>query len=418
MKCVAIFMIKWFGDAFFLSYRDTAIGEMKKMLAEKSNRLRNLPFYFYSQVRETIGLSDASLELIDLSTGDPTFSTSGDILHALGIAAENPKTHHYNDIKGSLEFRSGIARWLRKRFQVDMDCNSEILAFTGSKEGITLSFLGLTDPGDTVLIPDPGYPTYDQAAAMAGASRFYFRLTPENGYLPDFTAIPETVAKAARVMFLNYPNNPTAATVERDFFNKAVDFAKAYEIIICHDAAYSEITFDGYQAPSLLEAKYAKDLGVEFHSLSKTFCMTGWRVGFAAGNKDLINTLYEAKRVYSSGQFAAIEKAALYALENCGEQVEYRKRVYQERRDYVMRQLAELGLSLEPPKGSFYVWIPIPNKKKSMEFVKELILKARVVVFPGIGYGESGEGYIRIALTQDIQIIKEAFQRIGSFLLA
>jgi LL-diaminopimelate aminotransferase len=298
---------------------------------------------------------------------------------------------------------------------VVLDRDSEVITFVGSKEGIAFLPLAFIDPGDIVLIPDPGYPTYRYAAAFAGGELKTFPLRPETGFQPDFSEIPSDLAAKAKLLFLNYPNNPTSATVDKSFFDKAVAFAKNHRVIICHDAAYSEIVYDGYKAPSFLEADGARDIGVEFHTLSKTFCMTGWRVGFAVGNKDIIQALLEVKRVTASGHFAAIESAGVEAL-NCDPiELEHNRRELQKRRDFLIEGLSKLGISAEPPKGSFYLWFRIPHETDSLAFVKRLILETGVVTFPGIGYGRNGEGYIRIAFVKELVKLEEALWRMSSF---
>ena len=382
-----------------------------------AERLKNLPFYLYTTVETATDKAlKSGLDIIDLSTGDPEFPTPGYIIEELRNACLEPSANRYGNIQGYLPFRESIARWYKERFDVDLDSEKEVITFVGAKEGIAFFPLAFINRGDIALIPDPGYPTYRYAAAFAGAELKTFPIRPENHYVPDFDEIPEAIAKKARIMFLNYPNNPTAATVDRGFFKRAVQFAKKYNIIICHDAAYSEILFDGYKAPSFLEVDGAKEIGMEFHTLSKTFNMTGWRVGFGVGNREIIEALLEVKKVTSTGYFAPIEIAGMEALNRQPLELDKNNRKFQERRDFVLNKLNGFGIDIEPPRGSFYIWFPIPNEKDSLSFVTNIILQTGVVTFPGIGYGENGEGYIRIAVVKDLPRIEQAFKRLEPYL--
>lgn len=386
-------------------------------LPDLATRLRNLPFYLYPTIDSaTEKARKNGQDIIDLSTGEPEFGTPTYVIESLQQACANPATHRYGNIKGYVPFREAIAGWYKKRFNVDLDPSREITTFVGSKEGIAFLPLAFIDPGDVALIPDPGYPTYSYAAAFAGARLESILLRPENLYVPDFSEIPVPVAEKAKIMFLNYPNNPTGATVEKDFFNDAVLFAKRFNVIICHDAAYSEIVFDGYKAPSLLEIPGAKEVGVEFHTLSKTYCMTGWRLGFAVGNERVIDALLAVKRVSASGHFSALEMAGATALEAEPTELDLNNERFRERRDFVIDQLRKFGIEVRPPRGSFYIWFPIRNCDDSLSFCVKLILNTGVVTFPGIGYGENGEGHLRIAVVQDLPKIQEAFGRLEPYL--
>ena len=382
-----------------------------------ADRLKRLPFYLYPTIEETTHQAiENGQDIIDLSTGDPAFVTPRYIVEKLQEAAEDPSTHHYGSLAGYPPFRESISGWYHKRFGVNLDSDREIITFIGSKEGIAFLPLAFIDDGDIALIPDPGYPTYRHAAAFANAELQTFPIRPENNYEPDFSEIPKSIAEKAKIIFLNYPNNPTAATVDKGFFKRAVDFADKYNIIICHDAAYSEVTFDGYKAPSLLEIEEAKEVGVEFHTLSKTFCMTGWRVGFAVGNSKIIKGLLEVKRVSASGHFAAIEIAGMEALDREPPELDCNNQKLRERRDFVIEKLNRFGIDIRPPRGSFYIWFPIPKEKNSLNFARRLILETGVITFPGIGYGNNGEGYLRIAIVQELPRIKEAFDRLEPYL--
>lgn len=382
-----------------------------------AERLKNLPFYLYPTIDAiTNEAVKRGKEIIDLSMGDPEFPTPSHIVKKLQEACEDPSTHRYGSIPGYSPFKESVARWYKRRFGVKVDSESEIVAFVGSKEGIAFLPQAFVNKGDIVLIPDPGYPTYRYAAAFANAELQTFPLRPENNYEPDFDEISKSIAERAKIIFLNYPNNPTAATVDKDFFKRAIEFAQKYGIILCHDAAYSEVTFDGYKAPSLLEIDGAKEVGVEFHSLSKTFCMMGWRVGFALGNSKIIKGLLEVKRVSSNGHFRAVEIAGIEALDTPPRELDQNNQRYRERRDFVIGELWRFGIDIQPPKGTFYIWFPIPREKDSLNFVKRVLLETGVITFPGIGYGDQGEGYTRIAIVQELPKIEEAFKRLGPYL--
>lgn len=386
-------------------------------MIEYADRLKHLPFYLYPTIEAvTEEARQNGQDIIDLSTGEPEFPTPQYLVTQLKEACEDPKTHRYGNLRGYPGFRDAIAGWYQQRFGVSLDRDKEIITFVGSKEGIAFLPMAFVDPGDTVLIPDPGYPSYRYAASFAGAELVTFPLRPENHYLPDFNEIPRSVAEKAKIMFLNYPNNPTAATADRSLFERAVEFAEKHHIIIGHDAAYSEVVFDGYKAPSFLQAMGARNVGVEFHTLSKTFCMTGWRLGFAVGNERVIDGLLEVKRVSASGHFAAIEITGMKALRSQPMELGSNNQKLRERRDFVIDELRRFSIEVETPKGSFYVWFPIPDSHDSLSFVKKIILKTGVVVFPGIGYGSNGEGYVRIAIVQDLPKLQEAFRRLEPYL--
>ena len=378
-----------------------------------AERLKGLPFYLYPTIEAvTKEALRKGKDLIDLSTGDPEFPTPGYIVKKMQEACSDPSTHRYGSMVGYAPFLEAVAAWYKRRFGVHLDSKSEVIDFLGSKEGIAFLPSAFLNPGDVALVPDPGYPTYRYAAAFANAKLRTFPIRPENNYEPDYDEIPKDVAREAKIIFLNYPNNPTGATVERDFFERTVKFAEENSIIVCHDAAYSEVAFEGYKAPSFLEVDGAKEVGVEFHTLSKTFCMTGWRLGFASGNPKIIRALLEVKRVTSSGHFTAIEMAGVEALSREPVELERNNRVFQERRDFVIAELRRFGIDIQPPRGSFYIWFRIPKEKDSLSFVKKMILETGIITFPGIGYGENGEGYVRIAIVQELSKIKEALGRL------
>ncbi|MBU1291184.1 LL-diaminopimelate aminotransferase, partial [bacterium] len=325
---------------------------------------------------------------------------------------KDPKTHNYPPYQGTAEFRQAVASWYKNRFGVNLDPEQEVMALIGSKEGIAHIFLAFIDPGDFSLIPDPGYPVYKTGTLFANGFPYIMPLLEENDFLPDLEEIDEEIAQRAKLMFINYPNNPTAAVANKDFFEKVVKFAKKYDILICHDFAYSEMTFDNYKANSFLEVDGAKEVGIEFHSLSKTYNMTGWRLGFAVGNQEAISALSVIKTNIDSGVFKAIQQAGIEALTGPQDNIEKMNNIYTGRRNVVINGLNKLGWNLKPTKATFYIWIPSLNKMSSMEFSNLLLEKTGIIVTPGIGYGKYGEGYVRIALTVEEKRLEEAIERI------
>lgn len=380
---------------------------------EVSDRLKGLPPYLFAEIdRLKQEVKNRGVDIIDLGVGDPDLPTPQRIVEVLKMEAEDPKNHRYPSYEGLLQFRESVAGWYKRRFDVDLDPVTEVISLIGSKEGIAHVPLAFTNPGDYNLVPDPAYPVYSTATLFAGGESYYMPLLEENGFLPDLEAIPTEVAKRSKMLFINYPNNPTSAVADRRFFEKVVDFARSYNIIVCHDGAYTEIAYDGYHPVSFLEVKGAKDVGIEFHSLSKTYNMTGWRIGFAVGNRDVIAALGKVKTNIDSGIFQAIQYAGIEALEGDQSCVEEMKRIYQERRDIMVEGLREVGLSVKPPKATFYLWVRVPEGYTSKEFASHLLRNGGIVVTPGIGFGKHGEGYIRMALTVDKDRLKEAVERI------
>jgi LL-diaminopimelate aminotransferase len=310
-----------------------------------------------------------------------------------------------------LSFRTAVADWYQRRFGVTLDPKTEVVTLIGSKEGIGHIPLAFVDPGDVVLVPSPGYPVYPVGTSFAGGISYMMPLTKENGFLPDLSAIPKDIAKKAKLMFLNSPNNPTSVVASKEFFKKVVDFAREHQIIVCHDAAYSEIYYDGNRPASFLEAEGAKDVGVEFHSLSKTYNMTGWRIGFAVGRKEVIAGLGKVKTNIDSGVFQAIQEAGITALELDDSVTNGLRLIYQGRRDVLVPGLKNLGLELDSPPAAFYVWIGVPKGFTSSSFTAHLIEKAGIVTTPGNGFGDSGEGYIRMTVTTTKEKLAEAVER-------
>jgi LL-diaminopimelate aminotransferase len=312
-----------------------------------------------------------------------------------------------------MEFRVAAAGWYKKRFGVDLDPSKEVLTLIGSKEGIGHTPLAFVNPADVVLYTDPGYPVYKIGTILADGVPQPIPLTSENKFLPDFSKIPKAKLKKAKLLFINYPNNPTAAVADKKFLAEAVDFARENKILVCHDAPYSEITFDGFRAPSILEVEGSMEVAIEYHSLSKTYNMTGWRIGWACGNADAIKGLGKVKQNVDSGAFDAVQEAGVEALN--GPQDEYKKnlRTWESRRNLMVAGLSKLGWKVEKPKATFYLWAPVPTKEKSIDFARRVLDECGVVLTPGVGFGEYGEGYVRMALSQTEKRLKEALDRLG-----
>ncbi len=377
-----------------------------------SERLEKIPPYLFAEIDRKIAEARAKgIDIISLGIGDPDKPTLKPIVEEMHMAIDNPKNHDYPPYNGTEQFRKAACNWMKERFGVELDPDKEMLCNIGSKEAIAHVFFAYVDKGDYTLVPDPGYPVYHNATIFAGGTPFTMPLLEENGYLPDFDKIPEDVAKKSKIMFLNYPNNPTGAIADLEFFKKAVDYCKKYDILLCQDMAYSEMTYDGYKAPSVLQVEGAKDVAIEFYSHSKSYNMTGWRVGFVCGNADAIRALGTIKNNIDSGTFKAIQQAAVSAFTVDKKYIENLNNMYQERRDVMEEGLRELGWDIKPSKATFYLWLPVPKGMTSEQFVTEMLEKAHVVVPPGNGYGAHGEGYFRIALTKDVDTIKECIRR-------
>ena len=377
-----------------------------------SERLEKIPPYLFAEIDRKIAEAKAKgFDIISLGIGDPDKPTLQPVVDAMHKAIDNPKNHDYPPYNGTEQFRKGACEWMKKRFGVELDADKEMLCNIGSKEAIAHVFFAFVDKGDYTLVPDPGYPVYHNATIFAGGTPYHMPLLEENGYLPDFDKIPEDIAKKSKIMFLNYPNNPTGAVADLEFFKKAVDFCKKYNILLCQDMAYSEMTYDGYKAPSVLQVEGAKDVAIEFYSHSKSYNMTGWRVGFVCGNADAIKALGTIKNNIDSGTFKAIQESATAAFTIDNTYIEELNHMYQQRRDAAEEGLRELGWNIKPSKATFYLWLPVTRGMSSEEFVTAMLEKAHVVVPPGNGYGQYGEGYFRIALTKDVDTIKECIRR-------
>jgi LL-diaminopimelate aminotransferase len=378
-----------------------------------AKKLQSLPPYLFLEIDKAKRKARAEgRDIIDLGIGDPDQPTPKYIIEALYKAAQDPSNHRYALDQGMPALRQSIERWYKRRFNVNLDPNLEILPLIGSKEGIAHFPLAFLNQGDYSLIPDPCYPPYKGGTILSGGKPYLMPLLESNSFLPDFKKIPLSVLKKAKIMFLNYPNNPTGATAEKSFYKDAISFARKHKIIIVSDLAYSEMSYDGYSPSSMLEVEGAKDLVIEFHSLSKTYNMTGWRVGWACGNEKLIAALAKVKSNIDSGIFSAVQLAGIAALDGPEEHIKNMCSLYSERRDILISGLNSLGWQVNNLKATFYAWIKVPQKYDSIKFAGMILKKADIVVTPGVGFGKYGEGYIRMALTVDKARIKEALNRL------
>ena len=380
-----------------------------------AERLKKIPPYLFVELRKKINKARAEgIDVISLAIGDPVEPTPDSIIDELCMRVRDPENHRYptDEEKGMLAFRQEVARWYDARFGVALEPGSEILGLIGSKEGCHHFVLGCINPGDMVLMTDPGYPAYRASILMAGGEPYNVPILAENRYLPILEDIPTDIAKKARGMFLNYPNNPTGACATRDFFDRLADFARQFDIAVCYDNPYGEILFDGQERLSFLMAEGAKEVGVELNSLSKLFNMTGWRIGMAVGNPDIIAAMSKVKENTDSGIFNPIQYAGIYALTHEAQCIDHMLQIYGSRRKLVLETLGRIGINFDPPKGTFYLWVPVPRGMKSLEFTNLLFDKAAIVVAAGIAYGQYGEGYIRISLTVPDSRLKEAMERI------
>jgi LL-diaminopimelate aminotransferase len=379
-------------------------------VTEVARRIQALPPYVFAELDRKIREKRAAgIDVISLGIGDPDLPTPRHVVEAATEAAQDPSTHRYPSYTGMPEFRQAVAEWYLKRFGVEVDPDTEVQPLIGSKEGLGHLSLAFVDPGDEALVPDPGYPVYGVGTMLAGGTPVALMLDPDRGWLPDLSRAP--VSGATKVLWLNYPSNPTAGVAGLPFFEEAVDFARHHGLLLAHDAAYSELTYDGYVAPSALQVEGAKDVAVEFGSASKTHNMTGWRVGWAVGSGTAIGALAALKTNWDSGIWNAVQRAAIAALTGPQDHVDEMRETYARRRDLVVATLNDLGWSLEKPKGSIYVWFPTRSGMSSAAFAELLVDRARVVVSPGNGYGAGGEGYARISLTVPDDRLAEAMDR-------
>lgn len=366
---------------------------------QRAQRLDKIPPYLFGEIARLRAKAVADgVDLINLSIGDPDQPTPQPIVDKLCEAANDPETHRYDESEaGWPEYLDAVVKWYKRRFGVELDVDSEAMLLLGSKDGLSHVCWAMIDPGDISLVPDPGYTVYKVNTLMAGGDTVAMPLLEENGFLPDLSRIPTDAAKAAKLMFLNYPNNPTGGVASLEFYQDVVKFAREYDIAVVSDIAYCDVTFDGYIAPSMLQVDGAKDVVIEMHSLSKSFNMTGWRIGFAVGNRDVVAALNKLKSNLDSRQFPAIDLAAGYALLNVTN--EETLALYKKRRDVLVDRLNEIGWKVTKPSASLYVWARVPEGYSSSDFAKMLLTEAGVLVIPGNGYGEYGEGYVRMSLT-------------------
>jgi LL-diaminopimelate aminotransferase len=382
---------------------------------ETADRLKKIPPYLFMELRKKINKAKAEgIDVISLAIGDPVEPTPDSIVDELCQTAKNTENHRYptDEEKGMFAFRQEVSRWYQTRYGVSLDAATEVLGLIGSKEGCHHFVLARINPGDIVLMTDPGYPAYRSSILMSGGEPFNVPILAENHYLPVFEDIPTEIAKKARGMFLNYPNNPTGACATKDFFNRLVDFSRQFDIAVCYDNPYSEILFDGQERLSFLMAEGAKEVGIELNSLSKPFNMCGWRIGMAAGNPDLIAAMSKVKENTDSGIFNPIQYAGIHALRHEEKAIDRMLQVYTTRREMVLKSLAKIGIVFDPPKGTFYLWVPVPKGMTSLEFTTLLFDKAAIVVAAGTAYGQYGEGYVRISLTVPDNRLAEALMRI------
>lgn len=380
---------------------------MKENLA-----MQNLPPYLFARIEKKIAdAKEQGIDIINLGIGDPDLPTPQHIIDRMAISIKDPANHQYPSSVGLLAYRQAVAQWYQRRFEVQLDPKTEIVSLLGSKEGIAHISFAYLDQGDINLVPDPGYPVYNIGTLLAGGESYFMPLKAENEYLPILEDIPAEVARQAKLMFINYPNNPIGVVADLPFYLKVVEFARNYDILVCHDAAYSEMAYEGLKPLSFLQVPGGKEVGIELHSLSKTYNMTGWRIGWAAGNRDAVEVLGRIKSNIDSGVFQAIQYAAIEALLGPQECVAQANAIYAERRDIALAGLRRMGWEVKPPQASFYFWAPVPRGYTSASFCEMVLEKTGVIITPGNGYGEYGEGYFRIALTVNQERMQEAFDR-------
>lgn len=381
-----------------------------------ARRVQQLPAYLFARISKNIADKRAQgVDVISFGVGDPDLPTPKHVIEALVEAARDPANHGYPETDGLPELRRAIAGFYERRFGLSFDPDKEIVPLIGSKEGIGHVPLCLIDPGDLALVPDPGYPVYPVSVQFAGGTAYELVLREDRGFLPDLDEVPIDLARQAKLLWLNYPNNPTAGVADLDFFERAVSFAKKHEVVIVHDMAYSEVAYDEYVPPSFLQAKGAREVGIELHSLSKTYNMAGWRIGMAVGNADLVDALTRVKTNLDSGVPNAIQRMAIAALEGPQDCIAEHNRIYQRRRDRLVEALRSIGLRVTPPKASLYVWAGLPGGTGSIEFAERVLDQTGVVVTPGVGYGRNGEGYVRLSLTVPDDRLDEGVRRLEAF---
>ena len=378
-----------------------------------ARRMARIPPYLFAEIdRKVAAKRKAGVDVITLDIGDPDLPTPSFVVEAAARALQDPANHRYPSYYGLRSLRQAMAAWYARRFGVELDPDTEVLPLIGSKEGIAHLPIALVDPGDAVLCPDPGYPVYVTGAIMADGEPHRLPLREESGFLPDLSAIPAEVARRARILWLNYPNNPTGAVAGEDFFREAVDFCREHAIVLAHDAPYTEIAYEGYRAPSVLQVEGACDVAVEFHSLSKTYDMTGWRVGMAVGNREVVKLLGQVKTNVDSGIFQAVQLAAIAAMEEPAAELEKRNAILRRRHVMVRDALAAIGIDVPLPRATFYLWARVPAGFDSIGFAGRVLDEVGVNVTPGVGFGPSGEGYFRVSVTASDARVEEACQRL------
>ncbi|MGD0658951.1 MAG: LL-diaminopimelate aminotransferase [Syntrophorhabdales bacterium] len=378
-----------------------------------ASRVEKIPPYLFARIdKKKEEARKRGIDLVDFSIGDPDLPTPAHIVERMKKAIENPRNHQYPSYEGMPAFRKAVAGWYAQRFGVKLDPEKEVVALIGSKEGIAHLPWVYLDEGDVALIPSPGYPVYRITTLLAGGTPYILPLREERAFRPDLDNIPEEARRKAKICFINYPNNPTGAHGDDGLYERAVRLGRENDILICHDAAYSEVTYDGHKARSILEFDKEKRYSIEFHSLSKTYCMTGWRIGFAVGNSDAVQNLGKLKTNIDSGVFQAIQEAGIEALTGSQESVEAMKTVFARRRDLVVEGLASIGIKVPKPLGTFYIWAHVPAGYTSAEFAEALIERIGIVVTPGAGFGDEGEGYFRISITTPEPRIREGMGRL------
>ena len=381
-----------------------------------SERMNRVPPYLFVQISRKIAEKKAQgIEVISFGIGDPDIPTPDYVVDALGDASHDPPNHRYPESEGLPEFREGVADWYLRRFGVQLDPEKEVISLIGAKEGIGHVAFCFLDAGDVALVPDPGYPVYAMGTLFAGGESYMLPLTEQNDWLPVLDAIPDDIARKAKLLWLNYPNNPTGAVTDLDYFSKAIEFAKTYDIAVMHDACYTEVAYDGYRPPSFLQADGAMDVGIEFHSLSKSYNMTGWRIGMAVGNAEMIEALLTIKSNLDSGVPQAVQHMAIEAMKRPLESVDDRNAVYQARRDRIVPVLKDMGMKVESPKAGLYIWAGVPEGYTSAEFAEKLLEDTDVLMIPGGNYGAAGEGYVRLSITLQDDLIDKALDRVAGW---
>jgi len=378
-----------------------------------AKRIQKLPPYLFAEIDRKVAEARArGADIISFGVGDPDLPTPPHVVEALVDAARNPSTHRYPSYTGMPQFRRAIAAWYERRFRVTLDPDEQVQPLVGSKEGLYHLPVAFVDPGDVALVPDPGYPVYETGTILAGGEPVLLPLNADDGFVPDLYSLPRDILDRARVLWLNYPSNPTSACVDLEFFERAVGFCTEHDLLLAHDAAYTEITYDGYVAPSVLEVEGAMVRAVEFHSLSKTYNMTGWRIGWVAGAPTAIEAIKRLKTNIDSGIFDAVQHAGIAALNGPQDHLDATVERYRDRRDQLCDALKSMGIVVEPPKGSIYVWAPVPEGYDSESFTNHLLDEAAIMVAPGTGYGPSGEGFVRFSLTIPDDRLEEGVERL------